>query len=132
MKQKITIIIVAVLLILYDRIEFLYYAFNNPDQLIGFPFKNITIRKDSYIWQASVMFMQFLTALIIHLLMGWKETKWFVIASALVFIEYFLTYGQPFFKILLPGGFYIPGSASTLRMISVCYILYGAIKRFFT
>jgi len=128
-KTKYVIISVAVLLILYDRIEFLYYAFGNPEELVSFPFKANPIRKDSYIYFASVMFMQLITAVIVHLLLQWKETKWFVAASALVFVEYFFTYGQPLFKIPLPHGFYIPGSASTLRMMSVCYILYGAVVR---
>lgn len=127
--DKRRLITIAVLLILYDRIEFLYYAFDNPEEKVGFILKGDPIRKDSYIYFASIMFQQVITSIIVYLFLPWRETKWFVIASVIVFIEYFFTYGQPFFKIPLPGEFYIPGSASTLRMISVCYVMYGCVKR---
>lgn len=127
--DKKRLITIAILLILYDRVEFLYYALDNPDQKIGFIFKGDPIRADSYIYFASIMLQQVITSIIVYLFLPWKETKWFVIASMIVFVEYFFTYGQPFFKIPLPGDFYIPGSTSTLRMMSVCYFMYAVVKR---
>lgn len=122
-------IIIAILFLLYDRVEFLYYAFEGSERKVGFIIKGEPIRIDSYVYFASIGLQQVIASFIIYLLLPWRSVKYFVIASVICFVEYFFTYGQPIAKIPLPADFYIPISASTLRFVSVCYVMYECVKR---
>lgn len=124
-KRK--LITIAILLILWDRIEFLYYAFEGSDRKIGFFLIGDPIRLDSYVYFASIAFQQAITAIIIYMVIPIRAAKYFVIASLVCFVEYFLTYGQPIAKIPLPFDFYLPLSGSTLRLASICYLLWSCV-----
>jgi hypothetical protein len=122
-------IIIAILFLLYDRVEFLYYAFEGSERKIGFIIKGDPIRIDSYVYFASIGLQQVIASFIIYLLLPWRSVRLFVIASAVCFVEYFFTYGQPLAKIFLPFDFYVPVSASALRFASVCYVMYECVKK---
>jgi hypothetical protein len=124
-----TLIKIAILLLLYDRVEFLYYLVEGSERKIGFLLMGDPIRIDSYVYFASIGLQQLIFAFILQMFMPIRAAKFFVLASAVCFIEYFLTYGQPVAKIPLPWELYIPVSGSALRLVSVCYFMYGAIKK---
>jgi hypothetical protein len=127
--DKATLIKIAILLVLYDRVEFLYYLVEGSDVKLGFLLKGDPIRIDSYVYFASIGLQQVIFALIIHMLMPMKSVKFFVIASIICFLEYFVTYGQPITKIPLPWELYIPISGSMLRLASVCYFTWEVGKK---
>jgi hypothetical protein len=120
---------IAILLLLYDRVEFLYYLVEGSERKMGFLLMGDPIRIDSYIYFASIGLQQLIFAFILQMLIPIRAAKFFVLASAVCFIEYFLTYGQPIAKIPLPWELYIPVSGSTLRLVSVCYFMYGEVKK---
>jgi hypothetical protein len=124
-----TLIKIAILLLLYDRVEFLYYLVEGSERKIGFLLMGDPIRIDSYIYFASIGLQQLIFAFILQMLIPIRAAKFFVLASAVCFIEYFLTYGQPIAKIPLPWELYIPVSGSALWLVSVCYFMYGAVKK---
>lgn len=127
--EKAKLLRLVILLILWDRVEFLYYLFEGYDAKIGFIIQGDPIRLDSYVYFASIALQQVITAYIIYTLLPWNSVKWFLVASVLCFIEYFFTYGTPILKLPLPWNLYIPVSASSLRMVSVCYFSYEAVKK---
>jgi len=127
--NKDKIIKLVVLLFLWDRVEFLYYLVEGNETKIGFIIQGDPIRIDSYVYFASIAIQQVITATIFYILLPWDSVKWFLVACILCFIEYFFTYGTPIAKIPLPWNLYVPISASGVRMVSVCYFSYDAVKR---
>jgi hypothetical protein len=128
-KRK--LITVGILFILWDRVEFLYYLVEGRDTKIGFLMIGDPIRIDSYVYFASMYFQTVIIALILQLVLPLESMKYFLIACLLCFLEYFVTYGRPIAKIPLPWELYIPVSCSTLRLLSVCYVMWDCVKRYF-
>lgn len=126
-KRK--LITIGVLFILWDRVEFLYYLVEGRDTKIGFLLMGDPIRIDSYVYFASMYLQTLILVVILQMALPLKSMKYLVIACLLCFIEYFVTYGQPIAKIPLPWNLYIPVSCSTLRLLSVCYVLYECVKK---
>lgn len=128
---KIKFISVAVLVIVYERLEYLWYPFEHVQRWYTVPFivEMSPIKLDSMIYMASVKAQHFIFALILHVLLPLKfYTRWMIVAFAIAFFELFLTYNEPIFKLMLPSEFYIPVSTATLKATSVCYFLYGCVK----
>lgn len=123
-------IIIGILLLCYDRIEYLYYAFEGSDRYIPFLFSGEPIRLDAYVYFLSIRVQQIIFILILHILIGApKATQWVLIAFILSLIEFPLTYNEPFFKIPLPFGFYVPGSTASLKFIAICNLMVVCINR---
>lgn len=123
------VLLLAIALLIWDRIEFLYYAFEGMNTMVGFPFIGNPVRIDSYVYFASISFQQIITAWIVCMFVDFRYSRWFLFASVICFVEYFLTYGMPIAKIPLPWHLYIPVSASTLRLCSIFYLMYVAVKK---
>jgi hypothetical protein len=123
------LIAIAILLLLWDRVEFLYYAFEGRDTMVGFLIKGNPVRIDSYVYLASIYIQQVIMATIIYLLFPINAAKYLVLACLICFVEYFLTYGQPITRIPLPRDFYIPVSGSTLRLLAVCFFMWRCVQK---
>jgi|SRR5688572_338550 hypothetical protein len=126
------LITIAVLFLLYERLEYAWYLVADIEiyYKVPFVFDGAPIRLDSWVYAVSVKIENVITVIIIHLLLPLKKyTRWSILTFSLALIEIHLTYNEPFFKIPLPGDWYIPGSTATLRLTGVCYFMYGCVKQ---
>jgi hypothetical protein len=126
------LITIAVLFLLYERSEYAWYLVDGLEiyYQVPFVFDGDPIRIDSWVYLVSVKIQNVIMVLILHILLPMRAyTKWAILTFSLALIELHLTYNEPFFKIPLPGDWYIPGSTATLRLASVCYFIYGCVKQ---
>jgi hypothetical protein len=131
-KRK--VILLSIYVFIFFLMEYLYLPFEGDETPVAIAFQDFTIRLDSYVYYFCMKGEQLIFALTLRLLLPIKEyTKWIVLTFALAVFEYPLTYNEPIAKLLLPDfwGFqpYVPASTATLKFASVCYFMYGAIKK---
>jgi hypothetical protein len=123
------ILIIVALLVVYDRVEYLYYAFEDSDSKIGFIIKGDPIRIDSYVYFLSIRIQQIIFALIFYYLVPLKSPRWFLYACVAMLVEYPLTYNEPILTIPLPLDHYIPVSAAAFRLCAVGYFMYEVVNK---
>lgn len=114
----------GLILIVIDRVEFLYYAFEGNGKKVSFWCCQEPIAQSWWVQIESYYLQLFLFTLILLMwLPFWKHFIPVVGTFFLCMPEFWLTYGEPIAKLPLPFGWYIPVSVSALRMASVCYYL---------
>lgn len=138
-------IAIGILLVLFDRIEYLYYAFPETDKFCLILWKERCYRMDSFIYYFSGRVQQVITTIMVYLVIVYlklplrKHAFLIVVAWLLSLIELFITYNEPITKVPLPRciylpwyseglfwkkvitDWYIPISTATLKLISVLY-----------
>lgn len=126
-------ILLSILVFLFFLMEYLYLPFEGDTSPVRIPLMNFTIRMDSYVYYFCMKFEQLIFALVLYILLPKHLTKWVVLTFAMAVVEYPLTYNEPIAKLLLPKLFgyqpYIPASTATLKFASVCYFMYGSVKK---
>jgi hypothetical protein len=86
---------------------------------------------DALIYNASVKVEHFILPLILFILTPFrKESKLMMIAFGLAFVELFFTWNEPMLKIPLPFHWWFPVSTTLLKLASVCYFMWGCVKRY--
>jgi hypothetical protein len=120
---------VALLMIVFDRLEY-FYEVVNPDTNICLLAVERCFRADSFVYFACVKVQQWIFVYVIHLLVPLKEySKWSVWAFALAFVEFFFTYNEPIARIPFPFDMYLPISTAILKFAAVAYFMWGCIKK---
>lgn len=129
------IITILLLVILFDRVESLYYGLSNPERLIGFLYMGDPIRADSYVYFASLRVQHIIFAVIVSLsLPKWlnRETSAYIIVNILYFAEYFITYNRPVTRLMvIPEVIYLPVSITTLKILIIMGIVVSALNKIF-
>ncbi len=126
MKSKIVLIVLLVLL--YDRVEYLWYGVNPETEFTLFNGKE-SIRADSFIYYASQRVQYIIFAYVLMILIPQlKRPLWiFFTCEVLYFVEYFITYNEPIYKVPMFGDWYIPISVATLKFLSIAYLIVEAV-----
>lgn len=131
------LIIVSLYVFAFFLMEYMYLPFEGNDTPVKILLKDFSIRLDSYVYYMFIKVEQILFVLLVQLFLTDMKnyTKWLVITFFLALIEYPLTYNEPIYKIMLPEFFswhpYVPVSTATLKLIAVCYFMYGCVKKAF-
>jgi hypothetical protein len=126
LKNKIVLIVLLVLL--YDRVEYLWYGVN-PETEITLINSKESIRADSFIYYASQRVQYIIFAYVLMLLIPQlkRPLLFFFICEVLYFLEYFITYNEPIYKVPMLGDWYIPISVATLKFVSIAYLIVEAV-----
>ena len=136
-RDKLNILFVFILILVFDRVEFLYEGISNSDKMIGFLYSAEPIRADSYVYFASTRIQYVILSVILMTLLPKyrSETKAYLGACILYFIEFFLSYNEPYMRILLIkdfllfGDLYLPISISTLKLFVIFGIIVSATNK---
>ena len=136
MNNKVRIIAIVILVVLYDMVEFLYYGVDEGTRiclLIG----ERCFRADSFVYFASVKVQYIIFAVILQMLVPMimkgleRPLKFILIANVLYFVEYFFSYNEPISKIHLPFGLYIPIDSAAVKVAAWCYLSYEVVRKLF-
>lgn len=129
---RLKIVTIGILLLIADRVEFLYYGIENPSEMVGFVYSGAPIRIDSYIYFASIRIQQLIFAIILNMLLPEfrKETTAFVIVSFLYFMEFFWSYNEPTTTIRITEYIYIPISVAALKLMVIFGIIVSVINKY--
>lgn len=131
-KAFVKLLSTALLLILIDRAEFVYYAFDGNGKEMSFLCCHAPIAQSWWVQIESYYFQLFLFTMILLLWLPYtKAFMWVPITFFLCMPEFALTYGKPVAKIPLPFDWYIPISVSTLRLSAVCWYLYVVVRNWY-
>jgi hypothetical protein len=135
MSIALRVLVISILVLMYDRVEFLYYGVN-PDTKICLFIGDRCFRADSFVYFASVRVQYIILAVILQmvvpmLIKGLDMALAFILAAnVLYFVEYFFTYNEPFYKIPIGlGDWYLPVSVATLKLMAVIYLMYKCLNK---
>jgi hypothetical protein len=135
MSIALRMLVISILVLMYDRVEFLYYGMN-PDSKICLLIGERCFRSDSFIYYASVRVQYIILAVILQMMVPLfvkglnKALAFLLLANVLYFIEYFFTYNEPLYKIpMLIGDWYLPVSVATVKLAAVIYLMYKCIMK---
>jgi hypothetical protein len=137
MSIALRVLIISILVLMYDRVEFLYYGIN-PDTKICLLIGERCFRADSFVYFASVRVQYIILAVILQLTVPMlikgldKALAFILLANVLYFVEYFFTYNEPLYKIPMAiGDWYLPISVATLKLVAVIYLMYKCLNKVF-
>lgn len=120
-------ITVAILVILYERLEYLWVIWEDVPIFFNVPYvyDGGSIRLDALVYNASVKIQNIILPIILYLVTPFKKSSMVMIAAfTLGFIELFITWNEPIAKIPLPFNRYFPISTAVIRLASVFYFLH--------
>lgn len=137
MSIALRVLIVSILVLMYDRVEFLYYGVN-PDTKICLLIGERCFRADSFVYYASIRVQYIILAVILQMLVpllikGLDKALGFVLlANVMYFVEYFFTYNEPLYKIpMLIGDWYLPVSIASVKLVAVGYLMFKCVIKIF-
>jgi hypothetical protein len=127
MKKLIT---TGILLVVIDRMEFMYSPFQGLERYVPFACCHEPIQLSWWVYLVGIQIQYLLFTVVLYLWLPMqKEFKWVVIAFGLCVIELPLTYGRPIMQLPLPWQWYFPLSCSMLRLASIIYFLSMVLVR---
>ena len=137
MSIALRVLVISILVLMYDRVEFLYYGVN-PDTKICLLIGKRCFRADSFVYYASIRVQYIILAVILQLAVPMlikgldKALAFIMLANVLYFVEYFFTYNEPLYKIPMAiGDWYLPVSVATLKLMAVIYLMYKCVNKVF-
>jgi hypothetical protein len=137
MSIALRVLVISILVLMYDRVEFLYYGVN-PDTKICLLIGERCFRADSFVYYASIRVQYIILAVILQLTVPMlikgldRALAFIMVANVLYFVEYFFTYNEPIYKIPMAiGDWYLPVSVATLKLTAVIYLMYKCMTKVF-
>lgn len=125
-------ITVSLLVMAYFLFEYTWIPFEDVPVFYKVPFiyDGGPVRLDSWVYNASVKVEHFILPLILFIISPFKkECKLMMWAFGLAFVEFFFTWNEPVLKIPMPFHLWIPVSTSLLKLASICYFMWGCVKK---
>lgn len=132
MNDRLKYVAVSFLVLIYFLLEYAWFPWEDSPTRYTIPFihDGAPIRLDSLIYHAGVKVQHIMVPLILLILTPYKkECRIMIAAFSLAFFELFLTWNEPILKLPLPFNWHIPVSTSPLKLASVCYFMWSAVKR---
>lgn len=123
---------VSLLVMAYFLLEYTWIPFEDVPVFYKVPFvyDSDPVRLDALIYNASVKVEHFILPLILFILTPFKkESKLMMWAFGLAFVEFFITWNEPILKIPMPFHLWIPVSTSLLKLASICYFMWGCVRK---
>lgn len=122
----------AAILVVIDRVEFLYYAYDGNGVTVSFWCCHEPIAQSWWVQIESYYLQLFLFSLIGLMWLPLKKHFWPIcLTFFLCMVEFAFTYGEPIAKSPLPiFGWYVPASVSTLRFLAVMYYFTMVVREF--
>jgi hypothetical protein len=137
MSIALRVLVISILVLMYDRVEFLYYGVN-PDTKICLLIGERCFRADSFVYYASIRVQYIILAVVLQLTVPMlikgldRALAFIMVANVLYFVEYFFTYNEPLYKIPMAiGDWYLPVSVATLKLMAVIYLMYKCVNKVF-
>jgi hypothetical protein len=137
MSIALRVLVISIMVLMYDRVEFLYYGVN-PDTKICLLIGERCFRADSFVYYASIRVQYIILALVLQLTVPMlingldRALAFIMVANVLYFVEYFFTYNEPLYKIPMAiGDWYLPVSVATLKLMAVIYLMYKCVNKVF-
>jgi hypothetical protein len=137
MSIALRVLIISILVLMYDRVEFLYYGVN-PDTKICLLIGERCFRADSFVYYASIRVQYIILAVVLQLTVPMlikgldRALALILLANVLYFVEYFFTYNEPLYKTPMAiGDWYLPISVATLKLVAVIYLMYKCLNKVF-
>lgn len=134
MNDRLKYIAVSLLVLLFFLLEYAWIPWDEVPVYVPVPFvyKYGPVRLDSYIYNFCVKVEHVIVPVILYLVTPFKkESIYMMIAFFLALIEFPFTWNEPILKLPLPFNWHIPVSTSPLKLASVCYFMWAAVKRAF-
>jgi hypothetical protein len=137
MSIALRVLVISILVLMYDRVEFLYYGVN-PDTKICLLIGERCFRADSFVYYASIRVQYIILAVVLQLTVPMlikgldRALAFIMVVNVLYFVEYFFTYNEPLYKIPMAiGDWYLPVSVATLKLMAVIYLMYKCVNKVF-